>query len=153
MDTKRMIEKMENLKKPGIPELKHQRIFKLTLLNTRQSSRIGIILISLPAFILGFGMLQYFFNFNIEFHALDFLGKLPLFFRFALFYILIAVLPLASIVLNACAILYFKYDKESNEFNINIKLKWLNIFIVLIGTGVLMFYVLHLVFDYIGGKV
>ncbi len=91
---------------------------------------------------------KYFFNVNL--HIIDnfeeFISSLdkpsatkiiaPLFF---------VGLLIAGIVINLLSIMFFEYDKEQKRINISIKLKLINILLLIISTAVVSIFAIYLI--------
>jgi len=54
-------------------------------------------------------------------------------------------LPIAGMVINLLSIMFFEYNKEQKQINVSIKIKLLNILMVLISLTVVSIFVLYLI--------
>lgn len=137
---------MENLEKPKIDISKHKEELRLRLLNSKKSSRLGLVLIALPClFIFGMLVKEYLgFDFGLFTYVYDALSENDR--RYGdtsvvnwLFRLLVlAGLPLA-VYLNITSLLFVRYEKDLKELFITLKIRWLNLLIVII--SLLVFFV------------
>jgi hypothetical protein len=54
-------------------------------------------------------------------------------------------LPITGIVMNLLSIMYFEYDKERKQINMSVKLKSLNILLIILSLMVVSIFALYLV--------
>lgn len=109
--------------------------FRTYLLNTRRSAILGLLLLVLPfLFVLG-NLIEYVLKLNAgiirkvidlfiffdQYPGLWFLGPL-----------LLMGGPLLAVLLNLFSILHVHYEKKSNEVIFSLKVKWLNIMVLLV---------------------
>ncbi len=145
---------MEKLSKPQIEDIPYEKAFKIALLSSRKSSRIGILLVGMPAIILFVAIIQSFFNFDIGIDGVfnNLTSHVSLHLKAIIFFILTVGFPLIAVIINTLSITFFNYDRKRKEFNITFKLRWWNIFITLIGGLVASIFLFHLVVDSLAGK-
>lgn len=142
--------KMENLKIPNADFIKHQEIFKIGLLNSRKSSRIGIILLLIPVLFL-FGLILRFkiglaINFFVAFDVLiQHLGQATCLNWFISSIIL--GLPVLGMIINLLAVTHFYIDKQRKEFIITFKYRLKNIIVFLISIGILIILMAFIFFE------
>jgi len=137
---------MDNLDKPQIDIGKHKQELRLRLLNTKKTSRLGLVLMALPClFIFGMLLKEYLgYDLGLFTFVYDALAENDR--RYGdtsvvnwLFRLLVlAGLPLA-VYLNITSLLHVRYEKDLKELFITLKIRWLNIIIVLI--SLLVFFV------------
>jgi hypothetical protein len=152
MERDKLEQKMENLKIPeNLNDPNFKQAFHLTLLSTKKSLRIGIWLTLLPLLFL-FGVIIE-NNTSVRFginSGLDWLmprQSTPIYVRVILMLIFIAGLPIIATVLNFASLLSVYYDRKLKEIAVTLKIKWLNISIVVLSSLTWMFYILHLLTD------
>lgn len=151
MDMKEFIKKMENLQSPDFVSEGHKRQLKLTLLNTQKSAAFGVLLVLTP-FLFASGMILK-YNLGIDFGLFTWFPSWLVSFEeksiiltFLLRFLLLGG-PLIAVLLNLLAILHFQFDGAANEVLISIKLKWLNIAVVIFCSAVLMIFFLYLLVE------
>ena len=59
--------------------------------------------------------------------------------------VLLVVFPLLGIAINLLSIMYLSYDKRTNELEINLKLRWPNLLIIVISLGVIAIFSAYLI--------
>jgi hypothetical protein len=143
---------MENLEKPKIDISKHKEELRLRLLNSKKSSRLGLVLIALPClFIFGMLVKEYLgFDFGLFTYVYDALSENDR--RYGdtsvvnwLFRLLVlAGLPLA-VYLNITSLLFVRYEKDLKELFITLKIRWLNLLIVIISLLVFFIFLNYLI--------
>ncbi|MEO8148595.1 MAG: hypothetical protein ABI723_13200 [Bacteroidia bacterium] len=138
--------KLENMKLPDTSGVQQPSQLKATLLNSKQTSAIGVWLIAVPCFFLFCVVMKYFFCINLHFFDIieDAMASMdknsstkfisP---------VLLVGAPLIAIVLNSLAIMHFSIDKAMHELNITIKLKWFNILLIKISLGIVLIFLLY----------
>lgn len=140
--------------KPEPPASQAQQALKLTLMSARRSSIGGAILVALP------GMLIFLFFLQHSLHLLPGLTRwlaskgnlLPLPQRAIVAFLFLVGFPLLAVILNLLAITWFHYDGSRKELTVTLRLRWLNVAIVIAGSALAAFYVLHLLADTILGN-
>jgi hypothetical protein len=155
MDTKKTEDYLKNLEKPAPPMPEQKEVLKVTLMNARKSSIIGLILVALPAILISLFVIQHLFNLDPIFTKWIDRGapSFPNNVKAILFFIFLVGFPLIAIVINILSISYFRYDKIKKEFDITIKVRWWNIVITIAGAALASFYTLHLLADsLLGGR-
>lgn len=137
---------------PTPPE--HESL-KIALLNSKRSSRIGLLLIALPFLIIFIFSLQNLLNLSpaLTSWIVRASGSLPGYGRALFFFLLLTGFPFLAIIINMLSIMYFKYNKARKELNIVVRVRWWNLIVTLVATAIALFYMLHLLADSIlGGK-
>jgi hypothetical protein len=146
MDTKKFEEQMENLKTPQVDDIKHQQLLKITLLNAKKSSQVGIVFVVIPCLFLFGVFVKYWLGVDFKiFTALEDgmanLDKTPYLKWIAP--LLLVGLPLISIVINSLAITHFYWDKVKKELLITIKYRLLNLILLIISIGIVAVFILY----------
>ena len=151
MDKKEFIKKMGNLQSPDFANEIHKRQLKLTLLNTRKSATFGVLLLLTP-FLFASGMILK-YNLGIDFGLFTWfpswlvsLEEKSIILTFIIRFLLLGG-PLVAVLLNLLSILHFQFDGGANEVQISIKLKWLNIAVVISCSVVLMIFFFYLLVE------
>ena len=148
MEEDEFINKMDNLKKPGFKSKLPDKKLKLAIVNSKKSAAIGVWFLIVPCYFLLMIFMKYYFNVNL--HVIDifedFIASMdkstitkfipPLFF---------VVLPVVGIIMNFLSIIFFEYDKELKQINISVKLKALNILLIILSATVVSVFALYLV--------
>ncbi len=147
-------EYMDNLKKPTVDVTGHQREFRLTLLDTKKSAWIGVGLLIVPFLFLSGVILKHYLQLDVGIFTsvYQWIGELDRKFGDRslinwIFRILLLFGPMIAIVLNLWAILHVRYDKDQKEIVMSLKLKWLNLIILLISGLVFSVFFLYLLME------
>ncbi|MFN0275924.1 MAG: hypothetical protein ACKVPJ_09280 [Chitinophagales bacterium] len=141
---------MENLKTPQIDDIKHQQILKITLLNARKSSQVGILFIIIPCLFLLGVFIKYLLGIDFGlFTAIE--DKMAIFDKTSslkwIAPLLLVGLPLISIIINSLAVMHFYLDSNKRELIITIKYRLLNIILLLISMGIVAVFFLYAITD------
>jgi len=140
-DKDEFLKQMENLQVPDINPHDHPQLVKMAIMNAGRSAALGVWLIMVPCYFLFCVFMYYYFHANISwFEAMfrlvvsldnnkyiDFLAP-----------IILIVLPIIAIIINALAITHVGYQRlgpdhgKVSEFIITVKIKPLNILLILI---------------------
>ncbi len=148
MEEDEFINKMDNLEKPGFSSKLPNKKLKLAIVNSKKSAAIGVWFLVAPFYFLLMIFMKYYFDINL--HVIDifedFIASMnrslltkfipPLFF---------VVLPIAGIIMNLLSIMYLEYDKERKQLNISIKLKSLNILLIILSSAIVSIFALYLI--------
>jgi len=148
MEENEFIKKMDELKKPDFAGKEPNKKLKLAIINSKRSGALGVWFLLVPCYFLFMIVMKYYFNVNL--HVIDIfedfiasLDKSPLTkFIAPLFFV---GFPIAGIVMNLLSVMFFEYDKKQKQINMSIKLKPLNILIVIISVSVLSIFALYLI--------
>ena len=141
---------LEDLKTPETSDLKHQQLLKITILNAKKSSQIGIVFIIIPClFLLGvFIKYKLGLDFKIFTAMEDLMVKLDKSFYLKWIAPLLLVgLPLISIVINSLAITHFYWDKVKKQLLITIKYRLANIMLLVISIGIAGVFILYVIVE------
>jgi len=138
--------KLEKMQKPQADSNEHYLQLKLTLLNARKSASIGIAFVIIPCVFLSFIFLKYILHWHLPSFTKveDWMSDKnnSLFIKILIPTLLIGT-PLIAFIINALAILHFDFDKPKKQLLITIKLKWLNITILLVSAAILSCFLLY----------
>jgi hypothetical protein len=142
--------KMENLKMPGTEALRSPMETKLAIVGAQRSAAMGIWFIAIPCYFLFCVFMKYYFHINLGIfdtmvEMMSDLDKNPTM-RF-LSPILMVGLPLVGIVLNALAITHFAYLPSSRVLQVSIKVRWVNLAILLLSLGLVAIFVLYAIVE------
>lgn len=141
---------MENLQKPGADSVKPSIDIKLAVVNPQRSAAIGVWFIAVPCYFLFCIFMKYYFHFNIGIfdiivEMMSDLDKNPN--MWFLSPLLIVVLPLVGVVLNALAITHFSYAPVSRILQISIKLRWMNVLVLLVSLSLVSIFILYAIIE------
>lgn len=147
---KKLKRKMENLTIPNIKSNATKEVLKITLLNSRKSAHLGVLLLLLP-FLFFFGnVAKYNLGIDLDFINL-FLGwiisldTVPVV-NWLIRFILLGG-PILAILFNLFAIMHMYSNHETHEFIITLKLKWVNIAIIILCGLILLLFFTYLVVE------
>ncbi|MEZ4905630.1 MAG: hypothetical protein R2822_29640 [Spirosomataceae bacterium] len=126
--------RLQNLKKPDLMT-EHQMYLKLPLLHARKSAAIGWWLVALPCFMLACVIMKEIFK--ADYAVIDtFFNTLSTFDRAHGWWfspLLFFIFPLMAAAMNLLALLNVIYDKAHKELIITIKLRFWNLFLIVLG--------------------
>jgi hypothetical protein len=142
--------KMENLVTPRAEDVKPPVEIKLTVVNASRSAAIGIWFIAIPGYFLFCVFMKYYFHVNLGIfdtmvELMSDLDKHPLM-KF-LSPILLVGLPVTGIILNALAITHFSFDRISGILHISIKLRWINLAVLVVSLGLVAVFMLYVIVE------
>ena len=145
-----MSTELENMNVPPLENLRHPGLIRQPILHAGRSGTLGFWLVLIPVFFLACVVMKYYFRWDMGLLAtfeslLVRIDQHPV--LFWLQPLLLLAAPLAAVLLNLLAILHVQWDRERRELNINIKLKWWNIFLIAAGLGILGIFTLYLITD------
>ncbi len=146
---------LEDLQTPETDNIKHQQLLKITILNAKKSSQIGIVFIIIPCLFLLGVFIKYKLGLDFKiFTALeDLMVKLDKSFYLKWIAPLLLVgLPLISIVINSLAITHFYWDKVKKELLITIKYRLANIMLLVISIGIAAVFILYAIVENIHNR-
>lgn len=150
MDNKKFEEQMENLKTPQVDDIKHQQLLKITLLNAKKSSQVGIVFVIIPCLFLLGVFIKYWLGIDFKIFTAIEEEMANLDKTTALKWIaplLLVGLPLISIIINSLAITHFYWDKVKRELLITVKYRLLNIILLLISISIIAIFLLYAITD------
>src|SRR5688572_29375759 len=148
MEEKDFLYKMENLKKPEINADASRRQIRLAIMNSKKSAAWGIWLLLIPLLFFKSFIIKEIFNwdlgiFNTISEWMSALDKAAPWSSPIIF----ILLPGIAALVNMLAIMHFVYDRTTREFIVSIKMKWLNIFLVMISAFILSVIAVFVVVD------
>ncbi|MCZ6595808.1 MAG: hypothetical protein O6943_12965 [Bacteroidetes bacterium] len=158
-DEKDKIEElMENLEQPTVDVSQHRKEFRLTLLNTKKSAILGIILLILPLLFLSGVILKHYLEMDLGIFTsvYDWISNLDRKYGDSsilnwIIRLLLLVGPLVAIGINLLAILHLRYERLQKEIVISIKMKWINWVIILFCSTIFAIFFLYLIMENAGG--
>jgi hypothetical protein len=144
MDKGKLENYIKDIPKPVPEPPVTQEILRLTLMNAKRSSWVGLILIILPGLIVLLAFLQN------TLHVLPGLtrwfvhdaGLIPMPLRAILFFLFLVGFPFIAVVVNLLAIIYYRYNPLRKEVTIVVKMKWNNILVAVFACALASFYIL-----------
>lgn len=145
---------MENMEQPTVDVAKHQREFRLTLLNTKKSAITGVILLVLPFLFLSGVVLKHYMqiDFGLLTSVYEWIGTLDQ--KYGDHSILnwmirvsLTIGPLMAIVLNLLSVTHIRFEKVNKELVLSFKLKWLNWTIISVCTIIFLIFFFYLLFE------
>lgn len=155
MEPEEFEEELRNMKTPTVDVSQHQQQFKIALLNTRKSATLGLLLLLSPLMFLWGVVFKHYLKIDLGIITFfySWTGSLPdddsSILSWMIRFLLLGGPPLA-IALNLLAILHFSYDRKLGEVNLSIKLKWLNIAIILVCSLLFTIFFLYLIVENAG---
>lgn len=145
---------MENLEQPTVNVSRHQQEFRLTLLNTKKSEILGLILLILPLLFLSGVIFKHYLliDLGILTSVYEWIGDLDQEYgdssilNWVIWFFLI-IGPLIAIGINLMAILHIHYEKHQKEIVMSLKLKWLNRIIIITSSTIFTIFFLYLIVE------
>ena len=136
------------MKTPQANAVKEPAEIKVAILNAQRSAVMGVWFVVVPCFFIACVFMKYIFHlqlglldtFEEMIYALD---KNPE--TWWIQPVLLVGLPIVSIAVNALSILHFKWDRVTRSFLITLKVRWMNIIILAISSGIVMIFLLYLI--------
>jgi hypothetical protein len=145
---------MESIEQPAFDVSKHQREFRLTLLNTKKSAIAGAVLLILPLLFFSGVVLKHYMHidFGLLTSVYEWIGMLDQKYGDSsilnwVIRILLTIGPLAAIALNLMAVTHVRYERTNRELVLSFKMKWLNWLIILICTTIFAIFSLYLIIE------
>ncbi len=145
---------MENMEQPTIDVSTHQQEFRLTLLNTKKSAILGIVLLILPLLFLSGVILKHYLqiDFGILTSVYEWIGEID--HKYGnnsilnwTIRILLLFGPFVAIGINLISILHMHYEKATKEIVISLKLNWLNWTIITVCSTIFVIFFLYFVIE------
>lgn len=140
---------MENLKKPDKAIMPPTHL-KLAILNTKASATFGLWVIIIPGLFLLFVLLKYYlkienpFLLSVEDFVMHVDRNSSTWFLQPL---LLLALPMLSIIVNVLAITHFSWEPATRIFVISMKVRWINIVVLLLTTVIVTIFSLYLLME------
>lgn len=147
-------ELLKNMEQPVVDTGNYQREFRLSLLNTRKSALVGLLLLVLPFLFLIGVVFSHYLQIEVPaitslYHWISDLDE-----RYGdhsplnwIFRILLTVGPLVAILLNLMAVTHIRFESKPPELILSFKLRWLNWLIILACTTVFSVFFLYLLIE------
>jgi lantibiotic transport system permease protein len=148
MEEKDFLHKMENLKKPEINADASRRQIRVAIMNSKKSAAWGVWLLVIPLLFFTSFIVKEIFNWDLGlFNTIG--GWMKSLDKAAQWTspIIFILLPGIAALVNLLAIMHFVYDRTTRELIVTIKMKWLNIFLVLISALILSVIAVFVVVD------
>ena|SRR5260221_10569640 len=138
--------KLENMGKPETKSVKPPIEIKLAIVNAQRSAVLGLWFIVVPCYFLFCVFMFYYFHmdygiFGSIFELFSMLDRDP--YAWILGPIILIVLPLIAIALNVLAITHFSFDGTEKVLKISIKLRWLNLAILLLSLTIVTIFIVY----------
>ena len=137
--------KLERLSKPQLPQLQHQWQLKLSILSAKKSARASLWLLLIPFLIFIGRLLQDLFN--IPMPPGSWFEALPSSLRITIFIIIVIVIPLTAVILNLLSITWLQYDREQEVLNISIRMRMINLIIIIVAGLVALLFIAVMITD------
>jgi hypothetical protein len=130
---------MENKEQPYVDVSNLRKKFRITLLNTRRSAFLGVLLLIVPFLFLSGVLFKHYLQIDLGFFTAvyEWIGEIDKKYGdssilnwIVRFFLIIG--PLVAIGINLISILHIHYKKPQKEVVISLKVKWLNWTIILL---------------------
>ena len=123
---------------------------KLAIVNAQRSAVLGIWFVAVPCYFLFCVFMKYYFHINLGLfdtmvEMMSDLDKNPI--MKWLSPILLVGLPLLGITINGLALCHFSYKPEEEIFLISVKLRWLNIAVLLLSLALICIFMGYVVVE------
>ena len=139
--------KMEGLRTPKSETAPPQEL-RLAILSAQRSAAMGIWFVIVPCFFLMCVIMKYMFHVN--------LGIIDTFEEMIsaldknqgsgwIWPVMLMGLPIVSIVMNALAISHFKWEADTGSLIVSIRMKWLNLAVLIVSSTIVGIFLLYLV--------
>jgi hypothetical protein len=153
MSKKDIKSRLENLAVPEAADPADQKIIKLAILSARSSAQTSVWLLAVPAVILLGAMFDSLLHISLPpWSWIKDNGQYwPLWLRVTLFTTVVMVFPVIAVLLNVLSIIWFSYDRAQKVLNISIKLKTVNLVIIIIAGVLAALFIGHAIADTIAG--
>lgn len=154
MDMEDFEKRLENIPKPG-GEVKPPVDMKLALVNAQRSATLGIWFVAVPCYFLFCVFMKYYFHVNLGLFdtmvdMMADLDKNPVMKWFSP--ILLVGLPLVGVALNGVAVCHFSLIPSEKILQVSIKLRWLNIVVLLLSLGLVCIFIGYVIIENIHHK-
>ena len=142
---------LNNMKFEEVDVMYHQKVIRLTLLNTKKTAIWGIILIFLPLLFLIAALLNQYLHISFLFKIFEFFYRSDARLHFWNVFspIIFFTGLIAAFILNTLAIFHFsvKNDKKELLINVSIKKKTVNIIIIFVCLFLLIVFIAYGLFE------
>jgi hypothetical protein len=145
--------KLENLGRPQLPDLQHQWQLRLSILSAKRSAWAALWLLLAPLLVFASGALYSLLKISVPPYAwlAEYSSQWPLWVRITVFMTTVIVLPSIAVILNLLAIVWIQYDREQKVLNISIRMKTINLIIIIVAGLIALLFIGHSIADYIAG--
>lgn len=153
MDNDDLKKRLESLDKPQLTELRHQLQLRLAILSAKKSAWAALWLLLAPFVVFASAALHSLLKVPIPPDSwLEQYGShWPLWLRVTVFMSTVIVFPSIAVILNVLAITWIRYDREQKVLNISIKMKTINLVIIIIAGIIALLFIGHSIADYLAG--
>lgn len=139
--------KMEGLKTPK-SEVVPPKELRLAIVSAQRSAVMGIWFIVMPWFFLMCVIMKYIFHLNLGIidtleQMMSALDKSPQ--TWWIGPMMLMGLPIVSIIINALAISHFKWESYTGSLIVSIRMRWLNLSVLVVSTGTVGIFFLYLI--------
>ena len=143
--------KLNNMTKPQFSAIEHQQNLKLAIINSRTSTKISLWLLSIPLAIFIGALLQLTIHISIPpwswIHLYS--SRWPLEVRMGIFMIVVIIIPFIVVIINLLSITWLNYDKELKVLNISIRIRPINMILLLIGAIIGGLFTIHSIIEWV----
>ena len=149
MNKKDLEEKLETISIPQLPQLQHQQQLKLSVLSAKKSARAAVWLLLIPFLFFLTALLRQLLNISIppDSWLEEYSLHMPSWLRIMVFIIIVIVFPLVAGILNLLSIVWLQYDREGKVLNISIRLRTINIIIIIVAGLVALLFTVVMITD------
>jgi len=142
--------KMENMTSPDVTSDSTKQFLKVTLMGAQRSASLGFVLLAIPFLFIFVNIFKYQLGLDMGFLStfISWIGSLDRFpgVNWLVRFILLGG-PVLAVILNVLAITHLHHNRTMKEVVITLKLKWVNISILLICGGILAIFFLYLLVE------
>lgn len=148
MEEKDFLHKMENLKKPEINADASRRQVRVAIMNARKTATWGIWLLVIPfLFLVSVTIKEILrWDWGIANTITEWMGALDRSVPFA-GPVLVIIFPAVAALINLLSIKHFVYDRTTKELIVTLKIKWLNIILILISIAIIAVFSLYVIME------
>lgn len=149
MNKNELEKKLENLRIPQLPQLQHQQQLKLSILSAKKSARVSFWLLLIPFLFFASALLRQLLNISIPPDSLfeEYSLHWSSWFRILIFSIVVIGFPLIAVILNLLSIIWLQYDREQKVLNISIKMRTVNLIIIIVAGLVALLFTIVMIMD------
>ena len=139
--------KMEGLSTPKSEAVPPKEL-RLAIVSAQRSAAMGIWFIVMPWFFLMCVIMKYIFHLNLGIidtfeQMMRALDKSPQ--TWWIGPMMLMGLPIVSIIINALAISHFKWESYTGSLIVSIRMRWLNLSVLVVSTGTVGIFFLYLI--------
>ncbi|HVX26364.1 MAG TPA: hypothetical protein VHB70_08490 [Parafilimonas sp.] len=144
-------EQLENMEVPGIKSAQHRQDLKLTIINTKKSARISLWLLLLPVLILLEGFIESAFHVFLPPWSwiIKYTPVMPVWLRVAIFTFVLILIPTIAVLINVLGILWFRYDKAEHVLHIAVRMRRINVIIIVVAGILALLFIGHSIAEWI----